>query len=387
MSSNKIDFINDLLSSKKIKIDEKNKILELTKSELMNFDVENSEIKRRINNIEIKINKLEGKQSIEKSNRRDKLSSNIAVKFKKHSPKTMVKFLYSFSIDEKFKWFTHTPEGLEMPFDHKNYIISAKSEFDKATGWNINNGTYYNVRNFIYDAGDKYSKINDRLNLMFSWRDAEKWCMNNPGTHPYFAEIDGNLFKRYIGQFKQLIAFRTDDTDLTFNIRVRKLIRQLLGVDFEPVFTESFNAIGQSVHIYCDTDLLFSAIKQMTEWILDNKSKSNAVAVDLVDFEDYYQLEITHKNSYLSISPADEKLNGLSGDFDKVRKLLFSVADWEMIATLKFNSLTEHYRINCIDSETKLAGTILTPMTMTKETDNQKPSIKHVLRLYKTRNL
>ena len=387
MSNNKIDFINDLLSSKKIKIEEKSKILELTKVELMNFDVENSEIKRRIDNIEIKINKLEGKQSIEKTNKIDKPSSYIAVKSKKHSPKTMVKFLYSFSIDEKFKWFTHNPEGLVMAFDYKSYLEKASLEYDKTTGWNINNGTYYNVKNFITNIGDdKKTNIYGKGNLNFSWRDLYQWCRENPNIHPYNAELNGDLFKKYINQFKQIIAFRTDVADLTFNIRVRKLIRELLGADFEPSFTDSFNTIGQSIYIYCDINLLFNAIKQITEWILNNKSKSNEVEINIVDFDEFYQLEIVHKNSYLSISPYDEKLKGLSGDFDKTRKMLFSIADWEIITTIKFNSKTENYKILCLDSDTLLVDNVLTPNTI-KEDINNDYGVKHILKLYKTKNL
>lgn len=68
MSYNKFDFINDLLSSKKIKIEEKIKILELTKSELLNFETENSEIKKRVEKIEVKVKKLEGDTNDEYQN-------------------------------------------------------------------------------------------------------------------------------------------------------------------------------------------------------------------------------------------------------------------------------------------------------------------------------
>lgn len=383
MSNNKIDFINDLLSSKKIKPEEKSKILELTKVELKNFDVENSEIKRRIDNIEDKIKILE-KLPISKV---PKSKSDTNGKKKIHSPKTMVKFLYSFSIDEKYKWFTHSPEGLITEFDYKSYVDNANLEFNKITGWNINNGTYHNVKNFIINSGEKNkTNIYGKGNISFSWRDLENWCISNPNTHPYNAEVNGDLFKKYINQFKQIIEFRTDDADQTFNIRVRKLIRDILGVDFKTEFKDSFNEIGQSLKIFCDINLLFNALQQITNWIVVNKSKSNEVVINLVNNNEFYQLEIIHKNSYWTISPDDEKLKGLSGDFDKVRKMLFCVADWEMIATLNTNGLKNNYNIVCLDQDTKLNNNELTSNKI-KKTSVDTQFIKHIFKLYKTQDL
>ncbi len=391
MSTNKIDFINDLLSSKKIKIEEKNKILELTKNELNNFESENSEIKKRIDNIEVKIKELENISTSEQPISENKPSSNKVLKLKKHSPKTMVKFLYSFSIDEKFKWFTHSPDGLITEFEYNTYVDKANQEYNITTGWNINNGTYYNVKNFIINTGeDKKTNIYGKGNINFSWRDVEKWCSDHPNTHPYNAELNGDLFKKYINQFKQIIEFRTDDSDLTFNIRVRKLIRNLLGADFSPIFTNSFNEIGQSVKIFCDINLLFNAIKQITEWIVLNKAKSNDVEINLVASEEYFQLEIFHKNSYISISPNNEKLNGLSGDFDKTRKMLFSIADWEILTTIKNNGLAEDYKIVCLNADTELIDNVLTPNRIEKTNNNNNNNnngVKHILKLYKTQNL
>lgn len=383
MGNTKIDFINDLLSSKKIKMEEKSRILELTKIELINFDVENSEIKKRIDNIEDKIKILE-KLPISKV---PKNKNDTNGKSKIHSPKTMVKFLYSFSIDEKYKWFTHSPEGLITEFEYKSYVDNANKEFNKTTGWNINNGTYYNVKSFIINTGDdKKTNIYGKGNVNSSWRDVEKWCSQHPNTHPYNAELNGELFKKYINQFKQIIEFRTDDSDLTFNIRIRKHIRELLGADFIPIFTNSFNEIGQSVKIFCDINLLFNAIKQITEWIVLNKAKSNDVEINLVDSEEFFQLEIFHKNSYISISPNNEKLIGLSGDFDKTRKMLFSIADWEILTTIKSSGLVEEYKIVCLNADTELIDNVLTPNRIEKTKVNNN-GVKHVLKLYKTQNL
>jgi len=382
MAYNKIDFINDLLSSKKLHLEDKTKILDLTKSELKNIEIGNEDIMNRIEKIEGLMKKgilnpieNDSKMPIQKENS------------KKHSPKTMVKFLYRFSIDEKFKWFTHSPDGLLMGFDYKIYIENAYNEFDKATGWNINNQTYYNIKNFIINTGESNkTSVYGKGKLKYSWRDYEKWCSENPNTHPYNSDLNDEKFKRYINQFKQIIEFRTDDADLVFNIRVRKLIRNLLGVDFNPVFSNSFNEIGQSVNIFCDINLLFNAIEQIIKWIVSNKAKSNEVEVDLVEKNEFFQLEIIHKNSFISSSSENEKLKGLSGDFDKVRKILFSVADWEILTTIKHNSLAQEIKIICLDSETELMNNVLNQNKIEKM-KNVSNNVKHIIKLYKTQNL
>lgn len=383
--NDKISFIADLLNSKKITVEEKTRVLDLTKGEFGNINFENSEIKRRLNKIEIQVKQLQI-IPIDK----DKSTKNDVediIKFKMHSPKTMVKFLYSFSIDEKYKWFTHNPEGLITEFDYRKYIKNADKEFNKTTGWNINNRTYHNIKNFIINTGEKNKTIiYGKGTINYSWRDLEQWCNEHPNMHPYDAELSDNLFKKYINQFKQIIEFRTDEADLTFNLRIRKLIRDKLGVDFQPNFTDSFNEIGQSLKIFCDINLLLNAIEQLINWIIINKAKSIEVEINLVEHQEYFQLEIIHKNSYWSISPDDEKLRGLSGDFDKVRKTLFSVADWEMFITLKANEVVGNYKIICLNQRMKLDNNKLTPNIIEKSDENLN-CIKHILKLYKTQNL
>ena len=396
-NQNKSKFVLDILDyALKKKIDEptKNKLLKLISNEVGKSDALDKNIVERLEKLEGRLGPnsslgifLKVFDEVEKSNTIKKLTLDANNKTKKHSPKTMVKFLYRFTIDEKFKWFTHNPEGLKTDFDYKREVETAVKEYKNATGWNINNRTYHNVKNFIINTGEKSkTDLYGKGKIGFSWRDLEKWCEEHPNIHPYNAELKGNLFKKYINQFKQIIQFRTDETDLTFNIRVRKLIRDLLGVDFDPLFTDSFSEVGQSVSIFCDINLLFNAIKQIIEWIVLNKAKSNEVEINLENLEGYYLLEIFHKNSYMSISPKDEKMKGLSGDFDKTRKMLFSVADWEIISQVKSIGLVENYKIWCLDESTELIDNILTPNRIEKI--NEKVNgVKHLLKLYKTQDI
>lgn len=377
MSRNKIDFINDLLSSDKISVDEKIKVLELTKGELKGFGEESAAFDSRIKSIEERLQNIMLPKQI-------KLKK---AKGKKHSPKTMVNFLYKFSIDEKFKWFTHNPEGLITDFDYHAYCDSAEKELKKITGWDINNRTYYNVRNFISEGEDKSgTTLYGGGKILCSWKDVQQWCEVNPNIHPYTAQLNGELFKKYINDFKENIEFRTDNPDLTFNIQLKKIIRKVLGVDFNPKFTANFSDIGQAMRIYCDVVQLKNGIEQILGWISLNKSKSNEVEFDLKSLKEYYQLEIVHKNGYISASPEDNKWTGLSGDFDKTRKMLFAVADWEMVAVFCYEGKVEKYKLTCLDSNTTLSSDKLSQIKM-ELIPNNIQEVTHYLKLYKTTDL
>lgn len=395
----KISFIIELLNSKKVSTSQKEKILLLSINEFKNLNENEHKIMSEIQAIKTQLDAIVNASENNSESFKNFIEHNIILsdlelqnnsvnpeKQKKHSPKTMVKFLYHFSIGEKFKWFTHNPEGL-LKFNYSEYVDNANQDYNSATGWNINNVTYHNVKNFIINTGEKNkTNIYGKGNIKFSWRDVEKWCIEHPEEHPYNAELDGDLFEKYINQFKQIIEFRTDDADLTFNIRIRRLVRAILGVDFKPHFTKSFNDIGQSVKLFCDINLLFSAIKQIVEWIQLNKVKSSQVEVNLENHDEFYLLEIIHLNSYLSVSPTDMKLKGLSGDFDKVRKMLFSVADWDIIATLKYNEKRETYKIVCLDENTTLSDNLINQNLIIKNPEEVN-YVKHRLKLYKTQNL
>lgn len=382
MVKDKYDFITQLLETEKLSPTQKERVLLLTAKEI--GDNGSLDILKRLENIEQKINTV----IINTTKINEKENTSIENnKIKKHSPKTMVKFLYSFSINEEFKWFTHSPDGLNLEFNYKLYIERAQTSYKKITGWNINNITYYNVQNFIFNSGDKKkTSLYGRGSIELSWRDVEIWCNENPNLHPYYAQFDNEVFYKYINQFKQIIEFRTDDPDLTFNIRARKLIRDELSGDFNCSFSKSFNEIGQSLKIFCDINLLFNSLKQIIIWIVKNKAKSNIVEINLLDQESFFQLEIFHKHSYISMSPSDEKMKGLSGDFDKVRQMLFSVADWEIISTIKNNNKIYDYHIFCLDENTESNNNILTNNTL-KELNINTDGVKHILRLYKTQNL
>jgi hypothetical protein len=310
-----------------------------------------------------------------------------------HAPIEMVRFLHKFSIDENFKWFTHNPDNPMQTFDYENYLKQASGQLPSTPKININYLTYSNVRNFLFNnkdkEGNRYKCYSNGGVIKHTWSDIKEWCKNNSNTHPYTAEIEGTLFSRSIDEFKNVIEFRNDLTDLTFFKRVKLFINKNLNTDFEKKYTHNYTAIAPTLNVYIDTNLFFKGLGQILEWIKKNKAKSNAVEFSLEDNADYYQFEILHKNSYFSYDNENPKIYGIQGDFHKTREYFFGIIDWEILAFFKNNdNPKKKYKINCLSNQTRLetqARHKKLTRNIIEEFDGDVSGVKHVLKLYKTK--
>ena len=137
-----------------------------------------------------------------------------------HNPHHMVSFLYQFSKNDSYKWYTHAPDATDQDFDYEAYMDNAKKGFqDIAKG--ISQYTWKNVSNFIFDtefaAKDSYN--ND---IKFRWKDLRAWCMEHKFRHPYYKLVDDYKFELYITIFKNTIKFRTDVN----NFKITKIIEK-----------------------------------------------------------------------------------------------------------------------------------------------------------------
>lgn len=194
MSYNKITFMNDLLSSTKIKIEEKNRILELTKSEFLNFDTENSEIKRRIDNIEEKIKYLvveptetpdatsnEQSQNIvpechnQKELKKNKLPNNPLPKYINPFAKNGIsKFLEAYNQHPILKYTCHT-------IDSDDVLTDIKEKCHDEV-YDIKNHQKLLIKSFT-ELKAKYFIHHEIANLIFSYLtganylgEATKWA-------------------------------------------------------------------------------------------------------------------------------------------------------------------------------------------------------------------
>ncbi|UOE39709.1 hypothetical protein [Chryseobacterium oryzae] len=379
MAKDKYDFIQELLENKKLKPAQRERVLMLAKEEIKKDGVFGKDLEERVKKLEMSI---EGKTTIDNKNKQAETFIN------KHDPKSMVSFLNGFSKNDDLKWFTHKPDP-NQEFNYPDYILYAKELLPKNAKVNINFLTYSNIRNFLFltedNNGNRYpcwKNYNENIN--YTWCDIKDWCEIHPNIHPYTAEINGESFEIFINQFKNVIEFRTDVSDFNFFNRIKELIKTRLSKDVKPKYLDGFRNIGQTLNTYIDTNLFFHAIIQIIEWININKAKSNEVSFDLVDRDGFYQFEIFHKNSYMSYAPDSLKIMGQQGDFDKTKKNLFCVADWEIETELDNK---KNYRITCLDDNTvveiKNKQNVISK-NIISELDYKIGGLKHILKLYKT---
>ena len=308
---------------------------------------------------------------------------------KLHSPKDAIGFLYMFSQDEFFKWFTHDPE--QRTIDYIQKFSEADARFQEALkNRDINQETYKTIRNFICDTGN-HPKDACGVDIPFSWKDAIEWIKNNPGRDPFRECIfDGRPFKDYVASFKNAIEFRTDDEDMRFGPRLIDFIYNRCKISNEITdileFDDSIDVIGDTLHAYLDVRMFFSAIRQIFEWIEGKRAISRKAIVKLEAFSDSYVLSIFHQGSSLVID--DQKIKGLDGDFKKVRDNLFCVADWAIEADRCYEGKLSSVRIECLDADTIgifEGGKKYLSANTVKTLDDKVGGVKHIIRFYKNK--
>lgn len=279
-----------------------------------------------------------------------------------HSPKKMIEFLSLFSRDDRFKWFTHTWDMRE-PFDINEFIKELKKnktilkDMAYGEGSVINQKTYNHVWNFINFDNFKYKwKNTDFDNIPYGWHSIVELSTQNPDVPVESLVLhNGHQFKDYVRMFKSTIEFRTDlKDDDRFSELIWKNIKAALPKDFKIRFSEEYDEIGYDLNIYCDVIAIITALRQICNWIIQFKSRSSEVFIDLNRGKNYYILSIIHKNSYFSNV---NKLEHPSGDLNTLRESLFSVCDLTMRGDLKkAGEIKGSVKVNVLDSETVKKG-------------------------------
>lgn len=292
-----------------------------------------------------------------------------------HNPKNMVDFLYKFSVDEGFKWFTHDPD-LSYDFDYDQYLD--KEEDYRKMSMGINPSTWHNVMNFILHT-DNYACDSYNKKIDYRWKDLKKWCFENRSKHPFGALLGDYKFERYINIFKNTIEFRTDVSELLFCNRVMDFIYDdaIRCDDINIEFSDNFKSVGKSLRAYIDVRQLFAAIKEIGKWVINNKSKSSQVIISLEETKSNYIFEIFHKDSNMNID--SEKIKGLSGDFHKVRNILLNVTDLTIEADVNQTSK----RIICLDKNTEYSDNKVTSENKIEDFENKVGGVKYLIKIYK----
>lgn len=305
-----------------------------------------------------------------------------------HSPKKMIEFLSLFSKDDRFKWYTHKWD-MNTLFDIDEFIIEQRknkgvlSDMLYNNSHPINTATYNHVWNFINFENNSYTWKNTLFeDVKYGWHSIVEPSRNNPKMPIDIIKLEnGRQFKDYIRMFKSTIEFRTDlGEEDRFSELVWSRINAALPKDFKVEYTSNFEEIGYDLNIYCDVIGILNALKTICNWIVSHKSRSSEVCVDLISENEYYILKINHKGSYFNNK---QKLEKPSGDFDVLRKRLFSVCDFTMEGDYNSDGRSQgSLIINALNSETTMIEKQMSPCEVINS-DKNVGGVTYLLKIYK----
>lgn len=317
MGNTKIDFINDLLSSKKIKIEEKSRILELTKSELNNFDSTNDDIVKRIENIE-EILKVADKYNsvstlvntvndidLQKINEQVKKPSKTKSKVTYHiNCNNVPKFLKTLNRNSYTKYLTHPidsndHEELIKLFDQEyDYLFhlkkikeifsvltetdcNVKEKYPELKKISISINLYNKIKNYIYGE-DVWGE--EKIKMNWSHSELLKWCEENKGRVPspdsdmnYTGfKFEDKTFKDIVLRFKNEIHIRKNNplnlilTEVLFN--PKNDFRNKMNIERE---------LDESIEFFTDVEKLKELIKQILALIVEKNMLNNKPTVKI----------------------------------------------------------------------------------------------------------
>lgn len=382
---NKFDFIKTLLENNRVTPHQKERILSLAAKELKQVGSLEQRMKRVeglvfSNNVETYNNSAYVLN--EKSNNYNKKNR---VFIRKHVPKEMVKFLYKFSSDDKYKWFTHEPDLKIEEINYPNLLSHIKKKLYYP---NLNYSTTSFIQKFLFDTTVKIYHPYQKISLTYGSKAIVEQLEN--GENPFTIKVEDAYFKNSIESFKRAIEFRIDYGEKNkFSYLLKDIFLEHLSLDFNETYTERFNSTGKTINTYIDTNHFFSGIKKIIEWINHYKSFSTELEIDLEENEDFFSLIIFHKNGYMPTKASNHKLKGTSGDFGTLRKYWFSIVDFEIQADLKTNNTLIPYTIIALDKNTGMDDrNNLSESSIFQKNDVEKiGGVKYLIRIYKTKNL
>lgn len=378
MAKDKYDFIQEILEDKKLTPAQRERVFELTKVEIQKDGHLGKDLEQRISVIEQKI-KSDFNNSADSTR-----NSNRSLK--KHRPKEMVKFLYNFSQNDSFKWFTHKPDSTNI--DYSVIFIEIEKKLKDLGTSNLNLKTVSFVKDFLQSEGKLKIEFPESFESEMTYGNKEVQKQLFESQNPFRIEINGKYFSDVINRFKNSIEFRLGSEEYPFKKYLKKFIKQKLGVDFvnNLVFTESFNNLSQSLNLFIDVNNLYRGIEKVLEWILKYKSFSTNVIIDMEEEKEYYELIIFHKDSFIERNPENSKFIGNSGDLQTVRKYLFSIVDFRLEADLLTRGEKRSFDFLFLSNEAEMyiePGNVFFSESIKRQLNDSVGGVKYKFRMYK----
>ena len=302
----------------------------------------------------------------------------IDKKVANHNPRKLLKLLSNFTIDKPIKYTTHseTDGFIQQEYGSFNEFMK-KTDAEFRTFENelssLSPRLYKKINTFLFEKNpnEKYSWCS-KASINIGWsslKGLQEWC--DKGNNPFKFKlidklrVDGrtiNTFGKIIELFKQEIEIRDDFKTMLNIIEEIEDKFDTLDINYDD------KKINQQ--FYTDTQSIKETLDKIFTQIEQREDHNQVNILLSYPDSDYYELKITHKDSFSSLNGKDLFDENKSGDFDEIQKLLLNLCDWSV--ENKFEG--KNIRINYLKSNN---------VKDIEELDYAVSGFTHILRFYR----
>ena len=336
MTSNKIDFISDLLARKDVRADDKERFFMLAKEEIK---LSGESDANKINDIVKRIEKLEESKST-----KEIIDVNISEKVPKakilnNNPKHVAEFMSLFNKRDGLKYLTHDFDE-DGVFEIEAFLEKAKEVFKNKSKrgqleipislWQILNQFAFEKKPnwFSYDSDYKNISIKEGW-FTDKWIN---WSKENNNLHP----IRNIEYKIIINHFRQLTRIESPQLETL----VENVIDNVFGKNSEGIDTVSLSKADFYTHVPSFRKALISIFEEIKyrEEKLKREEKKVSIKFERTVDDNFFirKLIITHYDSFPSPSKEIELLSkewqssDSKGTMGGIKNYLIGYCNWSV---------------------------------------------------------
>ena len=333
----KFGFIKELLESKLIPSNQREKIFELASKEL-GLD---SNLENRVEKIEDVIFKIHEKPPI-----KDHVESDDPLNFKYINPSDLYSALLAYNQDPILKTTCHpmSTSNIEYlltitnksEYDFNNHLEAVKFSFERfSKNYRLTSKMYTLIKYYLNGGGFWSGQ-----NVSFSWNDPglREWSVNNPKMVPNpeesLVELNENegfrllnpfisdLTGQTVESFNDLVIFFKSLWHIKKDNPLQQIIeKQNLDKNFGTWANFQFVNFSQTINLYTDVDKLIQAYREIIKLIKKNSGdEMQTIELSFYESESKKILSIYQRNTYWNKSVLDTVERPFGNDFPPIIK-------------------------------------------------------------------
>jgi len=363
MGKSKIDFISDLLASKRLDSSMKQKFFELAALELRNIEYSDAKI---LNEIELIKNKI-GLQETQSNKVKESHSNSTLPKYK--NPREISEFLLSYNQNIILKSTTHNVDTNLLisindflntqEYTFAKHLDAIKTEFSKLTKeYSISKNLFAKISAYI-NGTNLWSE--NKIGISWSSQELYNWAQLNPGNCPNperdlgyepfkFDKVrlnNGSILK----DFQDLTMFFKKQLTIRSDNNLYDLCREwnFLFRDKVTFVIETQN-IPRNIEFFTDIEKLQQAYKEIIDLCIDESGNNNGakpeIQIGLKETKNESQetiivFSIWHKNSKFN-KTVDATLTRYGKSFSGlITNQINGLCDWELKADFGNNTFAK----------------------------------------------